>query len=598
MIHHPTPRVSYSFAPGTMFARIFHASPVAMTITTVDDNRYIDVNAAYANLVGVRRDALIGHSNLEYTPIRALDTPANTDEKVGARQLIEHQCHLRTGQGELRHVITSTHAQVWQGREYLFTILRDLTDLDRAEDALRAMEMRSRLLFENVPLPVFVYDLETLNIIGCNAAALEQYGYSRDEMLNLNMLEVHSLEDRLKFIDHVPTMPAEIQLFGVWRHQRKDGTIMDMEVTGYALELDGRSTRIAVCQDVTEELAIQAALEASQERYRIIAEVTNDVIWEVDAESETITFSDGMSTVFGHEVPPVVPLEWWVNNLHPDERKTAGDSFMAALAGTNEEWNANYRFRQGNGQYAHVFDRGYIFRDETGRATRIIGAMIDITPQVELHEAATRAAIEERRRLARDLHDSVTQSLYSLSLLSETARRTAEHGDHKATHDYLNRLGELAQQCLKEMRLLVHEMSPSVLEKEGLAGALQARLDAVERHSGIRAQLVVDMKQKLSPQVQLQYYRVAEEALNNALKHAAATTVRVHIHADENTVAMEIDDNGKGFDLQATASSGGMGLIGMRERIENLGGHLSIDTSPGKGTVIRVHISNGNGNNE
>src|SRR5690606_20772778 len=183
------------------------------------------------------------------------------------------------------------------------------------------------------------------------------------------------------------------------------------------------------------------------------------------------------------------------------------------------------------------------------------------------------------------------------SLLSETARRTAEQGDHRATHDYLNRLGELAQQCLKEMRLLVHEMSPSVLEKEGLAGALQARLDAVERHSGIRAQLVVDIKQKLSPPVQLQYYRVAEEALNNALKHAAATSVRVNIHADEHTILMEIDDNGKGFDPEAAESSGGVGLIGMRERIERLGGSMTVDSAPGKGTVIRVQLSNGNGNN-
>lgn len=587
---------SYSFAPGTMFARVFHASPVAMTITTVDDNCYVDVNAAYSRLVGIHREALLNRVNLEYTPLRPPDTPA-ANEAGPDVPLIEHKCLLRTTQGELRHVITTTHVQLWEGQEYYFTILRDLTDLKQTEDALRASELRSRLLFENVPLPVFVYDLETLGVINCNAAALEQYGYSREEMLQLNMLDVRPEEDRPKFIDHVPTMPADIRTFGVWQHQKKDGTIMDMEVTGYALEVDGRSARIAVCQDVTEQLAIQAALKASEERYRIIAEVTNDVIWDVDATTLTVTFSDGMSAVFGHEVPPKVPLDWWVNKIHPDDRKATSDSFIAALTGTGDEWSANYRFRQGNGLHAHVLDRGYIFRGEAGNATSVIGAMIDITPQVEIHEAATRAAIDERRRLARDLHDSVTQSLYSLSLLSETARRTAEQGDHRATHDYLNRLGELAQQCLKEMRLLVHEMSPSVLEKEGLAGALQARLDAVERHSGIRAQLVVDIKQKLLPPVQLQYYRVAEEALNNALKHAAATSVRVNIHADEHTILMEIDDNGKGFDPEAAESSGGVGLIGMRERIERLGGSMTVDSAPGKGTVIRVQLSNGNGNN-
>lgn len=218
--------------------------------------------------------------------------------------------------------------------------------------------------------------------------------------------------------------------------------------------------------------------------------------------------------------------------------------------------------------------------------------MIDVTRQVEEQEAAARAAMEERRRLARDLHDAVTQSLYSLSLLAEAARRHAELGDRKATNEYVNRLGELAQQSLKEMRLLVHEMRPSVLEKEGLAGALQARLDAVERHSGIRAKLAVNLNRKLTPHVQLQYYRVAEEALNNALKHARATAVRVDIHSTANAINMEISDNGAGFDM-AAAGSGGLGLTSIRERVEKLGGRLHVETTPGSGTTIRVHLTTG-----
>lgn len=588
---------TYTIAPETLFSRVFHASPVAMTITSPEDGCYVDVNAAYANLVGVRRDALINRPNREYDPQELPETKTIGASDVVVRKPPEQRCRLRTAQGELRHILASSQRQVWDGREYLFTIIRDLTELKRAEDALRASRARSRLLFESVPLPVFVYDLETLRVIDVNSAVIEQYGYTREELMSLDMLDIRPEEDRLKFIDHVPTMPSDIRTFGIWRHQKKDGTVMDMEVTGYAVELDGRSARIAVCQDVTEQLALQDALRASQERYRIIADVTNDVIWDVDAARHTVTFSDGICTVFGHELKAPVPLAWWVRNIHPDEREATADSFMKSMEGTDIEWSATYRFRQNNGQYAHVLDRGHVFRDENGQATCVIGAMIDITHQVEMQEVAARAAMEERRRLARDLHDSVTQSLYSLSLLSETARRTAEQGDHKAAYDYISRLGELAKQCQKEMRLLVHEMRPSVLEKEGLAGALQARLDAVERHSGIRAHLDVEIKQRLSPSVQLQYYRVAEEALNNALKHAEATSVRVSIRADHDSVSMEINDNGRGFDQQAATASGGFGLIGMRERIEKLDGQLEVETKPGKGTSIRVHLPTGNGKN-
>ena len=579
----------YSFAPGTLFSRFFHTSPVAMTITRLSDGCYADINDAYARMVGVQRENLLNRANLELVPTG--DRPHWPPPAV-APAAIEQKCQLRTTYGELRHVIASTQVEEWDGQAYLLTIIQDLTAFKRTEGALRASQARFRLFFESMPFPVFVYYLEDLRVLDVNAAAVEQYGYTREEFLTLNMLDVRPEEDRLKFLDHVPTMPSEATTFGIWRHQKKDGTVMDMEVTGYALELDGRTARIAVCQNVTEQLAMEAALRASEERHRIIAEVTNDVLWDVDGATLEVSFSDGMCDVFGYKLPPSVPLDWWINAIHPDERETAGRSFYAALRGPDKEWSANYRFRRHDGQYAHVLDRGYLFRDESGGLIRVTGAMIDVTRQVEEQEAAARAAMEERRRLARDLHDAVTQSLYSLSLLAEAARRHAELGDRKATNEYVNRLGELAQQSLKEMRLLVHEMRPSVLEKEGLAGALQARLDAVERHSGIRAKLAVNLNRKLTPHVQLQYYRVAEEALNNALKHARATAVRVDIHSTADAINMEISDNGAGFDM-AAAGSGGLGLTSIRERVEKLGGRLHVETTPGSGTTIRVHLTTG-----
>lgn len=110
---------TYTIAPDTLFSRVFHASPVAMTITSPEDGCYVDVNAAYANLVGVRRDALINRPNREYDPQELPETKTIGASDVVVRKPPEQRCRLRTAQGELRHILASSQRQVWDGREYL-----------------------------------------------------------------------------------------------------------------------------------------------------------------------------------------------------------------------------------------------------------------------------------------------------------------------------------------------------------------------------------------------------------------------------------------------------------------------------------------------
>lgn len=209
-----------------------------------------------------------------------------------------------------------------------------------------------------------------------------------------------------------------------------------------------------------------------------------------------------------------------------------------------------------------------------------------------LHQQAqTAAALEERNRLARDLHDSVTQSLYSLTLLAEGWRRLAQRGRLTDVDSALAELGEIAQQSLKEMRLLIYELRPPVLEQAGLLGALHQRLGAVERRAGIEARLIAEELIKLPLQVEQGLYRITQEALNNALKHAKATTVTVFVRASNKWIEVEIADNGCGFEPERLNGQSGLGLISMRERAEQLGGELAIESKLGEGTTIKVRIS-------
>lgn len=201
------------------------------------------------------------------------------------------------------------------------------------------------------------------------------------------------------------------------------------------------------------------------------------------------------------------------------------------------------------------------------------------------------AVLEERGRLARELHDSVTQSLYSLTLLAEGWRRMVEAGNIDNVAEYLTELGQIAQQALKEMRLLIYELRPQVLEEERLVGALQQRLDAVEGRAGVEARLLVDDKVDNLPNVtQKELYRIALEALNNALKHAAATTVTLKLTVDEGQVHLGVSDDGQGFSPDKATNRGGLGLTSMRERVEKLHGTFNIRSAPKNGTTIKVSL--------
>ncbi|MGC9395921.1 MAG: GAF domain-containing protein [Anaerolineae bacterium] len=208
-------------------------------------------------------------------------------------------------------------------------------------------------------------------------------------------------------------------------------------------------------------------------------------------------------------------------------------------------------------------------------------------------QAEQAAILQERSRLARDLHDSVTQLLYSLTLLVEAGRRLVKSGDLRRADEALVRLSEISQQAFKEMRLLVYELRPLALKRVGLVRALQQRLDTVERRAGIEATLTVDGNVELPARLEEELYHIAQEALNNALKHAAATTIAVSITANEQYIALEIHDDGKGLHLDTVSAEGGIGLSSMHERAEKLGGTLTITSVPGQGTTVNVTVNIG-----
>jgi signal transduction histidine kinase len=200
------------------------------------------------------------------------------------------------------------------------------------------------------------------------------------------------------------------------------------------------------------------------------------------------------------------------------------------------------------------------------------------------------AILEERHRLSRELHDSVNQLLYGISLYTEAALRQLDQGNLDAAKRYLKNIEESDQAALKEMRMLIFGLRPSGLTQMGLQASLAQRLKSVEEKLGLQPSFKWRIISHLEPDVEEMLYGIAQEALNNVIRHANARTVSVRLAESEEHITMTIKDDGNGFEPE-TVSTGGMGLKTMRERAANQNARLKIDSQPGQGTRITVEVA-------
>jgi signal transduction histidine kinase len=210
----------------------------------------------------------------------------------------------------------------------------------------------------------------------------------------------------------------------------------------------------------------------------------------------------------------------------------------------------------------------------------------------DLHERSRElSTIEERKRLARELHDSVTQTLFSIGLTAEAAASLVASEPERARAE-LETLQELTRTALAEMRSLIFELRPAELETDGLAAALRKHVDVLRRLHAQEIEVSVEGDRRLPPAVEKGLLRIAQEALGNALRHAGAARVELVLDVRDSRAALRVRDDGAGFDPEeAAARSRRLGLTSMRERAEALGGRLEIDSAPGRGTTVAVEVA-------
>ncbi|MCZ4093553.1 PAS domain S-box protein [Sinorhizobium psoraleae] len=262
-------------------------------------------------------------------------------------------------------------------------------------------------LFKSHPQAMWVYDVESLQFLMVNDAAVARYGYSRQEFLEMTIRDICLQEDLSPLLESIAKGPRGHEEPSVWRHRLKDGQIVFAEISSHPFDFEGRSARLIMALDVTKRLVAEQKSRESEELFRAVASVTADVIWDWNVSTDAIWWSDGLKAVFGHSPEEGRRnLEFWKTHVHPDDRERVLRSTQAAMDRRLQTWKDDYRFLRSDGSTAHVEDSGYIIYDQQGNPVRFVGGMTDISARKEAEDKLTQqAALLDLARDAIIVHD-------------------------------------------------------------------------------------------------------------------------------------------------------------------------------------------------
>jgi PAS domain S-box-containing protein len=336
---------------------------------------------------------------------------------------------------------------------------------------------------------------------------------------------------------------------------------------------------------------LYAEVEESERRYRHLVDNSPDIVWSVDADGRFTFLSDSLESRTGWKPEQLIGERFTVFS-GATTLEAAANAWKMLRAEPNREQRVRLDLPLPDGRIAQteVAITGIIV---DGKFAGAHGSVRDISERERLEgdlrsQAAELAAGQERAHLARELHDSVTQALFSMGLTLRTLELLLD-ADPDAARGKLVELRELQKDALAEMRTLIFELRPSSLESDGLVQALRTHATAVQRRTGLVIVVDAEPVDRLSLVAEEALYRIGQEALHNVVKHANASNTTIRIARDGDAVRLSVTDDGVGFDPD-TVPRGHLGLIGMRQRIDLVGGELLVESQASEGTTIAASV--------
>jgi PAS domain S-box-containing protein len=569
------------------------------------------------------------------TPMRKEDIPlfrAYTGENVRDVEMV-----IAPKAGIVRTLLANGQAFYDGERNKLGAVvaMHDITERKRAEEALKQSEQLYRSVIEQAAENIFLVDAETRRIVGSNPAFQAAVGYTEEELQHMTLYDViaHDRESIDRNIRRV--LEQKRHYIGERKYRRKDGSLADVEASASTILYGGRKAMCVVAHDITERARAQELLE---ERVVTLSRIATNLTLDLPMEDTLNVLAKSLVNASTAVASWVVLMDEKADTLHLVGSRGSPEGYAASLqavyrAGdqspTMEALRAQQpllahdvrRFVLNSPLYAPIhdfireapWDTLYIVPlVSRGRVLGVINlcylpgqkpsvdekvflkAVADQTAvSVEnarlFSEARGKAALEERQRLARELHDSVSQALYGIALGAKTARDDLLGGDPKQAIEPLNYVLSLAEAGLAEMRALIFELRPESLEKEGLVAALEKQATALRARHDIDVETFLCDEPEASLEMKEDVYRIVQEALHNTVKHARATSVKISLECDAGWITLEVSDDGIGFDMRGEFP-GHLGLRSMHERAARLGGTFRVESALGRGTRICAQI--------
>jgi PAS domain S-box-containing protein len=597
--------------------------------------RLLEVNSSFQKMLGYAAGELRGTEVYDFVAHPRENVDSTIQRTLEEKRRVVGGRKYRRKDGSLVEVEVGVSVISFGGREVICTVVRDLTERKKNEEALRQSEQLYRAVMEQATENIYLVDAETRHIVESNPAFREVLGYSEAELRRMTLYDIVAADREAVDANVRRVLELKNPFVGERQYRRKDGSLVDVEVSASTILLDGRETMCIVAHDITERVRAQRLLE---ERVAALSRIATDFALDlpteaalealaksvirassalscwvslVDDESGHLRiagsyglpegFEEGIEAVWRDEVVRSPTIEavrmrqpMLANHMrqrmlenplyglvHSSVRKAEWDTvFIVPLVSRSRVLGAiNFGYRQG--QQPSEDERVFL------EAVADQGAVA--VENVRLFaEAGGKAALEERQRLARELHDSVSQALYGIALGTKTARTLLKR-DPEGAADPLDYVLSLAEAGLAEMRALIFELRPESLKTEGLVAALEKQTTALKARHEIEVEATLCEEPEASLEAKEATYRIAQEALHNTVKHGRANKVEIKMECDPARITLELSDDGVGFDMRDDFP-GHLGLRSMRERASRLGGTLEVETAPGRGTRICARI--------
>ena len=266
----------------------------------------------------------------------------------------------------------------------LSVYFKDITDRKKMVAQLEAEKLKYLTLFNRSPIPQWVYDVEGLNLLDVNSAAIQHYGYSREEFLAMKITDLRPMED-VKLLDDILRLRNEMGSDfnrAYVRHKKKNGEIIEVEVEGNSIDFLGREARMVMVIDRTEDIRNKREIEESMARYDIVSKATSDAIWDWDLKTGQVIWNQGIRGIFGYR-KTTFDAKWRSSRIHPEDQDRVERQVGEMIRKNDQRLEMEYRFLCADGSYRTVLDRAFILFDENGTAFRMIGSMQDISERME-----------------------------------------------------------------------------------------------------------------------------------------------------------------------------------------------------------------------